>query len=1101
MSAEKSPNHDDYLASMLAKIDEAIARGEYSHDNSLPDESTLDSLVDDPRLQRAADVLKMLDAMRPDPTAQASPSLAASSTDDPNRTGKAPPVDTRPITDGQKGSTRETGAKASGKSYDPISDEAPSEIGRFQIIRPLGQGGFGMVFLARDPGLKRFVALKIPRPQALFNDELRQRFIKEGQAAASLNHANIVPVFEAGRAGAVVYLASSYCAGVDLLAWRRHHDSGTEQRIVATWMRQLAEGIQHAHLRGILHRDLKPGNILITRHSVPSHDSSASQEEVEQELFATDTEDLKPLVTDFGLAKQMDVTDESMTDGILGTPNYMSPEQARGAQEEIGIESDIYSLGAVMYYMLTGCPPFENKSTLELLNAVQRENPPRISSSQQEVSPDLEAICMKCLEKEPHRRYRSASELADDLQRFLNHEPVRARTVTSRARFAKWCRRNPLVATLSIAVAVSLFVALTASVSGWIVSNQALQRESTSRAEAELARSDADRRYRDAWMAVDDFFVTISEDRLLNTPGMQPLREELLGRALVYYQKFLHEREDDEELQLEVAIAHARVGLVKLAIDSVDDAQVEFEAAIKIAEPLSRYESPDNEAMRVLAEALEGLASIHMKRFEFVEAVDLLDRALLECRRLPLDAKAHPLHHKTLTSILNNLGLASRRAGNIEKAKSSYEESAEVSLELCEAYPDNIQYRLKEFGARGNLAILYRNELGQPDRALDTHIQLVEDHEALMKTDPDSPDLLESYAQTRANTGLPLFFQGKVEEAFPHVRAAADSFDRLILMNPKVVRYQHAAATIRNPLGTCWQDLGEFDKAKAAYAEGREMLVRLVRDNPEIKEARLDLAGLLMNTAVMHSKLEEFDDARASFTEALSYADELRKINPQDFVSQLVHAQCLQNWAQIEAAAGDFDFAAERSNDAVAAFEEMNKTFGRANQVQKGMRDNLSNRALYLEELDRFEEALSDRQRAMEFAPPTLLARYELLFGICSLKCEQLRGVSEIVEKYQQALPQGANDLFRLARLEGRFAIALQRVMDESGDPTTEQVQRINALKSTALEHLVVAQEKGAFQNTRNVEQLLEEGEFQLLEDDPTFEKLLASIESDQASD
>jgi WD40 repeat protein len=360
------------------------------------------------------------------------------------------------------------------------ADAAPSELGRFRIVRELGRGGFGVVYLAHDPQLGRDVALKVPRGNVLSDPDSRARFLREARAAAALDHPNLVPVHEAGEAGPVCYLVSAYCPGASLAAWLKARPGLTPERAAAALVATLADAVQHAHERGVVHRDLKPANVLLA----VGPDSNPV-------FFPTGLESgrtaLAPRITDFGLAKVLGGPAEAaatQSGAIVGTPAYMAPEQAAGKSRQVGPPADIYSLGAILYELLTGRPPFQGETVLETLLQVQSAEPVPPSRLRPRLRRDLETVCLKCLEKDPARRYPSARELAEDLRRFLEGKPVVARPLGLLRRGGRWCRRNPL----AVAVVVSL-LAGTAVASFFAVQADARARDA-SRARS-LAASEA----------------------------------------------------------------------------------------------------------------------------------------------------------------------------------------------------------------------------------------------------------------------------------------------------------------------------------------------------------------------------------------------------------------------------------------------------------------------------------------------------------------------------------------------------------------------------------------------------------------------------------
>jgi hypothetical protein len=324
------------------------------------------------------------------------------------------------------------------------SRTVPRTVGRFQLRRELGRGGFGVVFLAFDTRLDRDVALKLPRPDVLTSRELRERFHREARAAAGLNHPNIVPVYEAGESGPTCYIATAYCPGPTLRDWLRDRTEPVPFVEAATLTAALADAAGHAHARGIVHRDLKPANVLLG--SEPNGE---------------------PKITDFGLAKLVESQEPVTRSGVvLGTPSYMAPEQAEGTKG-VGPTTDVYSLGVILYELLTGRPPFVGESDLDTLRQAGSQEPVPPSRLRLRLPRDLETVCLKCLEKDPRRRYSTGTELAADLRRYLAGQPVTAWRVGPIGRAWKRARRHPVAAGLLAALVALAVVGTTAITILW----------------------------------------------------------------------------------------------------------------------------------------------------------------------------------------------------------------------------------------------------------------------------------------------------------------------------------------------------------------------------------------------------------------------------------------------------------------------------------------------------------------------------------------------------------------------------------------------------------------------------------------------------------
>src|SRR5947207_11418378 len=303
-----------------------------------------------------------------------------------------------------------------------------TEFGDYELLEEIGRGGQGVVYRARQKSLNRTVALKVIGLGQWSATPHLKRFRHEAEAAASLEHPQIVPIYEIGERDGSCYFSMKFIEGgrLDEVVKRE----SMSPRRAAELLVKIARTVQFAHDRGILHRDIKPGNILLDRNG-------------------------EPHLTDFGLARLIE-QESTITNSfeVLGTPSYMSPEQAAGHVRELTAAADVYSLGAVFYQMLTGEPPFAGGTTYETIRMVLETEPRNPRTRNAKVDVDLATICLKCLEKDPAKRYATAKALADDLERWLHHEPIAARRIGVVTRARKWVRRNPTVTTLAAVITV-----------------------------------------------------------------------------------------------------------------------------------------------------------------------------------------------------------------------------------------------------------------------------------------------------------------------------------------------------------------------------------------------------------------------------------------------------------------------------------------------------------------------------------------------------------------------------------------------------------------------------------------------------------------------
>lgn len=368
---------------------------------------------------------------------------------------------------------------------------APESIEGYEILEVLGRGGMGVVYKARQHGLNRFVALKMIRSGRHAGPAEIERFRAESEVVAKLQHPNIVQIHSVGTTDGCPYFALEYVDGGSLA--QKLQGNPLPGRAAAQLAKTLAEAMQYAHEHGIIHRDLKPANILLSGVGDSGELTYPQTPQASGSPHAPLTGILK--IGDFGLAKLIDTdSGNTATGAILGTPNYMPPEQAYGRLRELGPTSDVYSLGAILYEMLTGRPPFLGATMLETLDQVRTQDPVPPRTFQQGVSVDLETICLKCLHKDPRKRYSSAAELALDLGRFLEGMPIKARRVGPLEQTWKWAKRYPAVAALitvlllATPALIGLWIQARSASANLVKANDDLgqQRDATRRREAEL---------------------------------------------------------------------------------------------------------------------------------------------------------------------------------------------------------------------------------------------------------------------------------------------------------------------------------------------------------------------------------------------------------------------------------------------------------------------------------------------------------------------------------------------------------------------------------------------------------------------------------------
>jgi tRNA A-37 threonylcarbamoyl transferase component Bud32 len=363
---------------------------------------------------------------------------------------------------------------------------AAGPIGDYEILEEIGRGGMGVVYKAGQKSLGRVVALKMIRAADFAGPAERERFRREAQAVAALRHPNIVQVYAVGDCNGEPFLALEFVEGPSLA--RYLGGKPLPAREAAALVATLADAMHYAHQRGVIHRDLKPGNILL----------ESAEKGTSSSLVTRHSPLATPKITDFGLAKLQGDTQHTSTGVILGTPGYMAPEQADGRGKEVGPAADVYGLGAILYELLTGRPPFQGDSPVATLQQVMEAEPARPRLLNPAVPRDLETVCLKCLEKEPQQRYASAAALADDLRRFRDGAPVRALPVGAWGHAQRWCRRKPLTAGLLALLAVAVAAGVAAFAYQLRQTNLALANALERERQAKEAKQETEEHF--AWM-------------------------------------------------------------------------------------------------------------------------------------------------------------------------------------------------------------------------------------------------------------------------------------------------------------------------------------------------------------------------------------------------------------------------------------------------------------------------------------------------------------------------------------------------------------------------------------------------------------------------
>jgi serine/threonine protein kinase/tetratricopeptide (TPR) repeat protein len=794
---------------------------------------------------------------------------------------------------------------------EPTLPEGPgSLIGPYKLMEQIGEGGMGLVFVAEQQHpVRRKVALKVIKP-GMDTRQVIARFEAERQALALMDHPHIAKVLDGGAtASGRPYFVMELVKGTPITDCCDQDQLSV--RACLELFLQVCMAVQHAHQKGIIHRDIKPSNVLVVSH------------------------DGKPVVRviDFGVAKAIGqrLTDKTVYTHfaqLVGTPLYMSPEQAGESGLDIDTRSDIYSLGVLLYELLTGTTPFHKERFKEvgydeMRRIIREEEPPKPSTRistlgqaattistrrksdpkrlSQLVRGELDWIVMKALEKDRNRRYETASAFAADVQRYLNDEPVLACPPSAWYRFRKFARRNKAALTT-----VSLFVsAILVALTALLVSYQRVKQEKN---EKELAlertreeKNRADENLMKARVAVKTYLTKTAQEPRLEAEDLHALRKDLLASAVAFYEEFVRQLSDDPVLEAERAGAYGDLGFIRQEMGENEQALKHYEQARAIYARLAGEFPADAGHRNALAGTDNNLAIILERLGRRGEAAEAYRQSLSTREKLVKEFPDDVEYRKELAQTLTNLGDLLRSEGEYAKAAAAFQQSITILEELVQKFPLVPIYRRYLARACNNWGML-QNRPNQQAKAVDAWRRAADllNLDVLRKLLPVDAQIPAGYLQELAsafnNLAIGLRAQGQPVEAEKALRRSVDIKAKLVGDFPTVPKYRRQLAASLNNLALALGELKQREEASAALKQALTLQEKLVADFPGVPMYAVELAGTCSNMGRLVGDDGQLEQSLPWLKKSIEILDTAWRHNQQ--LIKVRESLCIAHWTR-----------------------------------------------------------------------------------------------------------------------------------------------------------------------------------------------------------
>lgn len=764
-----------------------------------------------------------------------------------------------------------------GVQQSPTVQDVPTEqpgtrIGPYKLLQQIGEGGMGVVWMAEQhEPVRRKIALKVIKP-GMDSQSVIARFEAERQALSLMDHPNIAKVLDAGTTETGrPYFVMELVKGQPITQYCNERRLSTRQRL--EMLIGVCQAIQHAHQKGIIHRDIKPSNVLIAEYD---HQSV-------------------PKVIDFGVAKAISqpLTERTMFTGfgqLVGTIEYMSPEQAKVNQLDVDTRSDIYSLGVLLYELLTDSTPFDRQRLRsaawdEMLRIIREEEPPRPStrlssspdslpsiSAERQTEPErltrlvrgeLDWIAMKALEKDRNRRYETANDFAQDLQRYLVDEPVRACPPSAWYRFRKFVRRNKQAAFAALFV----FLALIAVVIG---TTWSLIREQQHSQELRAAHERERHLNERARQAIEAVMSETALDQLTRQQQLRPEQKDFLDKMLKYYAESTQDATATEEERSRQERAYFRMGVLNQTLGRSRDSENAYRQAIALGHQLTTEFPNQPEFRKRLALSHSNLGIVLGRTGRRPEAEAAYSQALVGFKLLVVDFPKEQSFRQALAGTYNNLGNLLHVDGRMEKAEPAYLESLAIRKQLAVEFPEDIVLQRALAMSHNCLGWLWQNTQKREKAELSYREAVIAQKQAVA-TYPHRPEFRAELAKYQVNLGNVLRDEGRLDEAEAVYSEALPIAKQVVTDFPSRPEFRDDLASCLSNLGLLLQIRGQLQEAEKNYGESLAIYKQLVADFDAVPDYHNGTAGALFNLAQAASGRRDFITARKLLEEGLPY--------------------------------------------------------------------------------------------------------------------------------------------------------------------------------------------------------------------------------------